>query len=236
MRGKGPDWMGKVLTFLFTATLVMMVVPSVYLRAVISLAIFTLLVRYEKEDPKLGTLKRSALASMLAFLMTLPLLPLSRVEVRAQDPSVLLEFATFHLSVATWEEAVYRGYPLLRFSGGALIASSLAFSIIHIFNPGFGPQAFVGIFLAGLALGVMRYEWGLAPSISMHFTWNILMEHIWGYPTSGLRGPSILRSELTGPDLITGGDFGPEASVVVMIEFLLLLLALRFVRLNDRLP
>ncbi len=236
MRGEDLNWLGKALAFLFTTTLFMMAVPSVYLRAIISLAVFAILVMYEKEDPNTGTLKRSVLASVLAFLMTLPLLPFSRVEIGVLDPSILLEFSIFHLSVATWEEAVYRGYPLLRFSGGALIASSLAFSIIHIFNPGFGPQAFVGIFLAGLALGVMRYEWGLAPSISMHFTWNILMEHIWGYPTSGLRGPSILRSELTGPDLITGGDFGPEASVVVMIEFLLLLLALRFVRLNDRLP
>ena len=236
MRGEDLNWLGKALAFLFTTTLFMTAVPSVYLRAIISLAVFAILVMYEKEDPNTGTLKRSVLASVLAFLMTLPLLPFSRVEIGALDPPILLEFAIFHLSVATWEEAVYRGYPLLRFSGGALIASSLAFSIIHMFNPGFGPQAFVGIFLAGLALGVMRYEWGLAPSISMHFTWNILMEHIWGYPTSGLRGPSILRSELTGPDLITGGDFGPEASVVVMIEFLLLLLALRFVRLNDRLP
>ncbi len=236
MKGEDLNWLGKALAFLFTITLFMTAVPSVYLRAIISLAVFAILVMYEKEDPNTGTLKRSVLASVLAFLMTLPLLPFSRVEIGVLDPSILLEFSIFHLSVATWEEAVYRGYPLLRFSGGALIASSLAFSIIHIFNPGFGPQAFIGIFLAGLALGVMRYEWGLAPSISMHFTWNILMEHIWGYPTSGLRGPSILRSELTGPDLITGGDFGPEASVVVMIEFLLLLLALRFVRLNDRLP
>ena len=236
MIGEDLNWLGKALAFLFTTTLLMMAVPSVYLRAIISLAVFAILVMYEKEDPNTGTLKRSVLASVLAFLMTLPLLPFSRVEIGVLDPSILLEFSIFHLSVATWEEAVYRGYPLLRFSGGALIASSLAFSIIHIFNPGFGPQAFVGIFLAGLALGVMRYEWGLAPSISMHFTWNILMEHIWGYPTSGLRGPSILRSELIGPDLITGGDFGPEASVVVMIEFLLLLLMLRFVRLDDRLP
>ncbi len=236
MRGEDLNWLGKALAFLFAATLFMMAVPSVYLRAIISLAMFAIMVIYEKEDPNTGTLKRSVLASVLAFLMTLSLLPFSRVEIGGLHPSILFEFAIFHLSVATWEEMIYRGYPLLRFSGGALVASSLAFSIIHTFNPGFGPQAFVGIFLAGLALGVMRYEWGLVPSISMHFSWNMLMEHFWGYPTSGLRGPSILRSELTGPDLITGGDFGPEASVVVMIEFLLLLLALRFVRLNDRLP
>ncbi len=236
MRGEDPSWMGKVLTFLFAATLLMMIVPSAYLRAIISLVIFALLARYEKEDPNVGTLKKTVLASILASLMTLPLLPFSRVEVNVLDPSVLIEYAAFHLSVATWEEVVYRGYPLLRFSGASLLASSLAFSIIHAFNPGFGPQAFTGIFLAGLALGMMRYEWGLVPSISMHFSWNILMEHFWGYPTSGLRGPSILRTELVGPDLITGGNFGPEASVIVMIEFLLLLLILQFVRQRDRLP
>ncbi len=230
------SWERKALAFLLTATILMMVVPTPYLRALLSLTVFALLVRYHGEDPKIGTLTRSVTASILAFAMTLLLLPFSQVEVSGFDSAVLLSIIPFHLSVAVWEEVVYRGYPLLRFSRVNLLASSLAFSLIHAFNPGFGLQAFLGIFMAGLALGVMRCEWGLGPAISMHFSWNIFMEHLWGYPTSGLRGPSVFVSNLVGSDILTGGNFGPEASIIVMIEFFLLFLAFRFMRQWDRLP
>jgi hypothetical protein len=38
-----------------------------------------------------------------------------------------------------------------------------------------------------------------------------------GVPLSGTVPPSWLKAELTGPELLTGGGFGPEASVVEMI-------------------
>ncbi len=226
----------KVLAFLLTATVFMVIVPTPYLRALLSVGVFALIVRHQGEDPRVGTLSRSIQAAALAFAMTLVLLPLSRIEVGRFDPSILLSALPFHLSVAIWEEVIYRGYPLLRFSRTNLLTSSLMFSLIHAFNPGFGLQAFLGIFVAGLALGAMRYEWGLGPVVSMHFSWNVFMEHIWGYPTSGLRGPSLFVSELMGPDLITGGTFGPEASLIVMTEFLSLFLIIRLVGRSDRLP
>ncbi|GEM_PF-1270257 len=237
MRGQeDSSWEGKALAFLLAATILMMVVPTPYLRALLSSTVFVLLVRYQGEDLKIGSLKRSVAASLLAFAMTLPLLLFSKLEFSDFNSAFLLSAIPFHLSVAVWEEVVYRGYPLLRFSRVNLLASSLVFSLIHAFNPGFGLQAFLGIFIAGLALGLVRCEWGLGPAISMHFSWNISMEHLWGYPTSGLRGPSVFVSKLIGSDILTGGNFGPEASIIVMIEFSLLFLALRFMRRWDRLP
>ncbi|MDK2372978.1 MAG: CPBP family intramembrane metalloprotease [Candidatus Korarchaeota archaeon] len=233
---KDDSWERRALSFLLAATVLMMLVPTPYLRALLSLTIFALLVKYHGGDPKIGTLKGSVTASILAFAMTLPLLPFSQLEFSGFDPALLLNVIPFHLSVAVWEEVVYRGYPLLRFSRTSLLASSLAFSLIHAFNPGFGLQAFLGVFVAGLALGLMRCEWGLGPAISMHFSWNIFMEHLWGYPTSGLRGPSVFVSKLVGSDILTGGDFGPEASIIVMAEFFSLFLAFRSIWQRDHLP
>ncbi len=236
MKMEDSNWIWKALAFLITLTVFMMAVPNVYLRAILSLTIFTALVRHDGEDPNVGTLRRTVLSAILAFAMTSSLLPLSRLEVGGLDPEILPQLILFHLSVSVWEEVVYRGYPLLKFSRTTLLTSSLAFSLIHAFNPGFGIQAFLGIFIAGLALGEIRYKWGLAPAISMHLSWNVLMEHLWGYPTSGLRGSSFFTAVLIGPDIITGGDFGPEASIVVMVEFLLLFLSLRLTRLRDHTP
>ncbi|MDK2383393.1 MAG: hypothetical protein QI199_01115, partial [Candidatus Korarchaeota archaeon] len=117
------NWEGRALSFLLTATVLMMAIPTPYLRAFLSLIIFALLVKYHGEDPKIGTLKGSVTASILAFAMTLPLLLFSQLEFSGFDPAFLLSMIPFHLSVAVWEEVVYRGYPLLRFSRTSLLAS-----------------------------------------------------------------------------------------------------------------
>ena len=223
-----PEWVGEALAFLMAMTLIAMVFPSPHARALASAAVFVLLIRLKGANPNLGGVRESVVAAALAAAVTIPILIPSRIEPTGLDPAILLPLLPYHLSVATWEEIVYRGYPLLRRSDFLLLTSSLMFSLIHAFNPGFGLQAFLGIFVAGLALGMIRISWGLVPAICMHPTWNVLMEHVWGFPTSGLLGHSLFRSALAGPDLMTGGYFGPEASPIVMIEFALIFAYLRF--------
>jgi hypothetical protein len=52
----------------------------------------------------------------------------------------------------------------------------------------------------------------LAIPIGLHLTWNFFQNAVYGLPVSGFEtfGASFLSTEQVGPDLWTGGSFGPE--------------------------
>jgi membrane protease YdiL (CAAX protease family) len=66
-----------------------------------------------------------------------------------------------------------------------------------------------GLLLAA-AFVVTRRLWLV---IGIHFAWNFTQGGIFGVAVSGHEVDGLLRSELSGPELIAGGDFGPEASI-----------------------
>ncbi len=218
----------KAIGYMLSMTVLMILVPSMILRALV--AVFSLLVvaRMENGNLRLGKVASVVLSSTLAFAMTLPFLLISEVRFSGLIPApTLANILTFQVSVSMWEETIYRGYPLSRLTVFSLFSSSFFFSMIHIFNPGFGPAAFIGIFIAGLTLGLMRYYWGLLSAISFHATWNLALGHLWGFSLSGIQGASYFVSHPSGPDFLTGGTFGPEASVFTFTEFFALFLAMR---------
>jgi hypothetical protein len=53
-----------------------------------------------------------------------------------------------------------------------------------------------------------------------HTAWNWLMGYFFGLPVSGMGTEgSVLRLADAGPDLLTGGAWGPEASLVLTAVF-----------------
>ena len=130
--------------------------------------------------------------------------------------------------VAVAEELVFRGYILNNLMQSinkyaALLISSLIFALAHAANPNFSWLAFINIFLAGCILGINYiYTQNLWYAILLHFTWNFFQGPILGYEVSGTNLPGIFQMDLTGSDLITGGKFGFEGSIIasaVMISF-----------------
>jgi membrane protease YdiL (CAAX protease family) len=131
-------------------------------------------------------------------------------------------FVTFAF-VAFSEEILARGFLLQvlerRYGAiGAAIGSSAIFSLLHIFNPGMGPSALIGLFAAGLLFAyaylATRQLW---LPIALHLSWNLSEGPIFGFPVSGLQGQGLLAVDVSGPPLITGGAFGPEAGLVGLI-------------------
>jgi hypothetical protein len=131
----------------------------------------------------------------------------------------------FYLVVAFVEETISRGY-LLRWielrigSLGALGASSLAFGLLHIFNPHATVLAGVAIAVeAGVLLGaaylLTRRLW---LPIGIHWAWNLFEGPVYGTKVSGMTPHgALLRPAVSGPDIWTGGAFGPEAGLVALI-------------------
>jgi hypothetical protein len=92
---------------------------------------------------------------------------------------------------------------------------------LHAGNPAADWVSIVNTSLFGLLFGfaVVRYR-SLWPSVGMHLGWNLSLA-ILGANISGLRmGLTALRATPAGPVLWTGGDYGPEASLVATIAVL----------------
>ena len=143
-------------------------------------------------------------------------------------PEVLLALAIFGL-VGWNEELLFRGYYLQNLADGikmplAVLFSSLWFASGHMVNPGFGWQAFVGLSLAGLVLAypyLCTHQLWL--SIGLHIGWNFFEGTIFGFPVSGLNLFRLVEQEVSGPVLLSGGDFGPEAGLVLIPAALLMM-------------
>ncbi len=134
----------------------------------------------------------------------------------------LLTMLLAFVAVGFYEELLFRGYYLQNLEAGtnlvvAVLASSAAFGLAHLGNLNASLTSTVGIFAAGLFLA---YAWlrtrALWLPIGIHIGWNFLQGPVFGFEVSGNPTPSLIRHVVNGPELITGGAFGPEGGLVVL--------------------
>jgi membrane protease YdiL (CAAX protease family) len=137
--------------------------------------------------------------------------------------------------VAVAEEMVFRGYILHNLMQSvnryaALLITSALFALAHATNPNFNWLAFVNIFLAGLILGINYiYTQNLWYALLFHFAWNFLQGPVIGYEVSGLNFQSVFQLELKGNEIITGGKFGFEGSVIASLLLIIAILIQAYV-------
>jgi len=93
---------------------------------------------------------------------------------------------------------------------------------LHLGNPNATWYSAAGIFLAGLFLAYAYVRTGqLWLSMGLHLGWNFFEGVVFGFPVSGLDIYRLLRIQVHGPELWTGGAFGPEAGLIVVPGLLL---------------
>ena len=124
-----------------------------------------------------------------------------------------------------FEETLFRGVLLRQIEAmmgtwWALTLTSAFFGAAHIFNPGATWFAAFAITMeAGILLGaaflLTRRLW---LAIGIHAAWNFTQGWVFSVPVSGGDAPlGLLITRRDGPDWLTGGDFGLEASVIAML-------------------
>jgi len=140
--------------------------------------------------------------------------------------SILIIVALFAL-VGWQEELLIRGYWLQNLSDGlsqslGVLFSSALFALAHALNPNLSWQAYLGLFLSGLflAFGYLRTKQLWLP-IGLHIGWNLFEGTVFGFPVSGQYFYQLVRQTVSGPDIITGGAFGPEAGLILLPVLLL---------------
>lgn len=103
--------------------------------------------------------------------------------------------------------------------GFAIVVQALVFTILHGANPGISIMALVNLFVTAIMLGLLfRYTDSIWLVGGMHFIWNFALGPILGIQVSGNVFPTtILTASASGNELLTGGAFGMEASILTTI-------------------
>jgi uncharacterized protein len=139
-------------------------------------------------------------------------------------PSVLVGIASMAIVSGITEEILLRGivFRLVEQWLGSIAAlafSAALFGALHLGNPNSSWLAAFAIALeAGIMLGAIymltRRLWA---AIGLHMAWNATQGGLFGVKVSGTDIAGLLTSEAPGSSLISGGNFGAEASVPAMI-------------------
>ena len=159
----------------------------------------------------------------LYSLCVLILMMLGIYRVEGLNPwYFVLPAVAMALSSGIFEELLFRGV-LFRSvedmfgSWISLLVSSFVFGFVHLMNPAGTLTGAIYISIeAGLLLAaaymVTRRLW---LSIGFHMAWNYTQSAIFsGVVSGGVTDPGLIRSNIRGPEVLTGGSFGLESSVI----------------------
>ena len=204
--------------------------------AAIILGLYALFVRWMERhwpaDLSLGRLVPHTLLGILVgfifmVLVVSTIVAMGDATVTWRGFSVEKQFSVFmmFLAVAVGEEMIFRGV-IFRWiderwnTWVALLISAILFGWMHISNDNATWWSSLAIAVeAGLLLGA-AYKWSgsLWVPIGIHWAWNYTQGNIFGLAVSGSdAGETMLTTIVNGPDIITGGAFGPEASIISVI-------------------
>ena len=128
------------------------------------------------------------------------------------------------------EEPAYRGFLLgglakVMSPARAIIYSSIVFGLMHLMSStsAGGDQALglIGIIVSTALLfaGAYFLTKRLWLAIGIHLGWNFTLGGVYGLAVSGLPAAEgfVKHQEVTGSHLVTGGNFGPEGSLTIMV-------------------
>ena len=141
------------------------------------------------------------------------------------DPKVIFLSLLLLFIVAIIEEIVFRGYLLNNLMESinkyvAVAIISIIFGILHSLNPNFTFIGLLNLILFGGLLGLYYvHTKNLWFQIFFHLSWNYFQGPILGFSVSG-KGHEInflIKQQLDGNSIITGGNFGFEGSLILTV-------------------
>ena len=164
-----------------------------------------------------------SVVNFLAIIVCLFLCGCYRIVTVEFDVASQLSWLSLFLLVGVVEEVIFRGI-LFRLIADkwniavGLTTSSLLFGLAHLGNPGATLWAALAIALASGWLFGMAYAYHqtIWVPVGMHWAWNYLEGGVFGCSVSGtpLDYRPLITPKISGTDLLSGGAFGPEASII----------------------
>ena len=204
--------------------------------ALVLLAAYTLLEALIEKEKAPDVLNKRAVPDLLLglaiglvfFVLIVGIMLLAgcgSIEKLGFDAKAQLSAFCMFFGVAVGEEVLFRGvvYKWIDKRWGmtvALIVSALIFGAIHIGNDNATWWSALAIAIeAGLLLGAAyKYFGTLWLPIGIHWAWNYTQGNIFGFAVSGNdAGNTLFKMHPQGADILTGGAFGAEASIISIL-------------------
>lgn len=141
----------------------------------------------------------------------------------------ILGLFPFWLLQGGTEEVATRGWLLTRIAARtnlplAIGISSSLFGILHLGNSGVTFLSLLNIVLDGVLAGLLFiYTDSIWLVVAQHGTWNYVQGNLLGFQVSGTGADASIFSFTmgSGPDWLTGGEFGAEGSIITTLVLLL---------------
>jgi hypothetical protein len=127
------------------------------------------------------------------------------------------------LMVAVFEELLFRAvlFRIVEQRWGtrvSLVVSFVAFALAHMSNDGISVLAVLITGVASLTLcGAYLLTRSLWLPVGLHFGWNYLYDGLFAVPVSGHAARGWLQVTLSGPEWLSGGAYGIEASAITLL-------------------
>ena len=136
----------------------------------------------------------------------------------------LIPALSMAVSSGVFEELLFRGVLFTSVermfgSWAALVVSSLVFGMVHLMNPAGTMEGalFIAVEAGILLAGAYMLTGRLWMSMGFHFAWNYTQSAIFSGIVSGTgAAQGLIKATIDGPDLLTGGSFGLESSVLAL--------------------
>ncbi len=140
----------------------------------------------------------------------------------------ILGLFPFWLLQGGTEEVATRGWLLTRIAARtnlplAIVISSSLFGILHMGNAGVTFLSVLNIILDGVLAGLLFiYTDSIWLVVAQHGTWNYVQGNLLGFQVSGTGADASIFSFTmgSGPDWLTGGEFGAEGSIITTLVLL----------------
>jgi membrane protease YdiL (CAAX protease family) len=222
--GKLVPPMGKGVTAAAHGVITIALVLAAY-----KLVIVRLGERPRDDLPARGALKNLGLGLLMGLVLFSIIVGVAwlagvyRIVGQGDASHLLLALVAMAIMPGFMEELLFRGilFRWIEEFGGtwaALIVTSALFGLAHILNPNATWFSSFAIAVeAGVLLGGAYMLTGnLWLPIGLHAAWNFTQGEIFDVPVSGIDEQGLVQAKLSGPELLSGGSFGLEASVIAL--------------------
>lgn len=168
----------------------------------------------------------AAIGAGLYTLCVLILMALGIYRIEGLNPwSYVVPAVAMALGSGMFEELFFRGVLYrsvedLFSSWISLAVSSLVFGAVHLANPqatlvgALSISIEAGLLLAASYMLTRRLWLGIGFHMAGNYTQSAIF---YGIVSGNARAPGLIRSNIRGPDVLTGGSFGLESSIIAFL-------------------
>ena len=169
-----------------------------------------------------GTIMISAVVGLMALTGVVEIEENSSLPLGIANPGAVIILLFGYIFQGGSEEVLARGWQFQVIGARykpwhGVVISSMLFGLLHGLNKGVTVLAIINLSLFSVLMVLFVLKDGnIWSACGFHSAWNWVQGNVYGLNVSGnvTTGGTIIDLQAAGPDILTGGIFGPEGSLL----------------------